>query len=152
MNAFRLLLILLAFITIQACSPFQPLEISKPQKLKVEKMSFTSLDLRVSLKIVNPNFYNITIEDFDLNAKVNGVDFGKVNHREDVVIKRNSEEMVSIPLMVSADDMLSKAISVLRSMNGSKVKIALKGYLDAKGLIFRKQVPVKRAKTVELIK
>lgn len=139
-------------LTIMGCSPYKPVDISKPKKIKLDNISLSSLDMEVDLKITNPNFYKITVKDFRFDVAINGVDFGEINYRRDVVIKGNSSQVVAIPFTVSSSGAFSKALSLIRSLDDTTVKIHLDGKVKAKGLLFSKSVKVTRTKNIKLLK
>lgn len=152
MKGLRIFTILITGLLLASCTLFEPLKISKPQNLKVDRISFTGVEMQVGLKVVNPNFYKIKVQGVDLNLSINDIDFGRIEHRREVEIKRKSSDVVNIPFKIGGENLLVKAIALVRSMVGNEVDIHVKGKVKAKGLIFKREVEVDMKKAVKLIK
>ena len=102
------------------------------------------------MKVNNPNNYNIKIKKSSLDVFINGSKVGKTKIKNNVVLKKNYQDVYSVYLMVSEKDLKGSALASIRSLVTGSMKIRLKGDVKTKVYGVGKKFPIDIEEPVNL--
>jgi len=123
-----------------SCIAVKDLDFKGVEKFKVENLSNKEAKVRVSVKVDNPNNFNVKIKKADLDLMIGEKKVGKAKLDHVVIIPKKKESIQDI--IISADDLnlrktlASNFLSVLMS---GKIKAGVKGKVKAGVFIINKK-------------
>jgi len=96
--------------------------------LKLEKMALTGADLKLSLKLNNPNIFSMILDGLNFQFKLNDQSLASGITSKGAQIKEKGESLIEIPISL---DFLTVGTSIYQILNGSKnINYSLNGKLD----------------------
>ncbi len=95
-NLYQFVLLLFITFGLSSCGIYQPVQFKGVEDVSVQQFSQTAIVVEVQAIIDNPNGYNITIYDSDLDFMVNGTKFGKAKIDRTITLKRKRK--IPMPL------------------------------------------------------
>lgn len=137
-------LILIATVFhLTGCIKYKEVEVVKVTEVGVKKIALTGIDIEVAMQIKNPNNYNISIVDSDLELFADGKKIGVAQVKEKVTLKKKSNKIYRFTVHTSSEDILSSAIPLLMTYFGKdNVSLKVDGTLKAKAKGLSKRFPV----------
>lgn len=134
-----------------SCVDYTDVEIIGLKGLQLEKINQSGIKAKVSLQIKNPNNYNISIVNSDLDLYVNGNKLGKAELKNKIILKKNSNE---INQFIVESNFTNAGMAVLPSLLSAitKKNIPLKivGTIKGKAFWVTKKIPVEFSENVPL--
>lgn len=122
---------------------YKEVEVVKVTEVGVKKIALTGIDIEVAMQIKNPNNYNISIVDSDLELFADGKKIGVAQVKEKVTLKKKSNKIYRFTVHTSSEDILSSAIPLLITYFGKdNVSLKVDGSLKAKAKGLSKRFPV----------
>ena len=153
MNSLKTLkLFTLIFLTVFLTSCIKSVEIGKIEKVKVNKISMTGINLEIQIPIKNPNFFDLKLKEVDINLTVNDIELGTIENVSKVVIPAKSDEIITFPIDLKLDNVLSGAIALIAGLSKKNANIKLDGTIKAKALFFTKTIKINKDQKVKLFK
>lgn len=145
------LLLCVSLIFFGSCMIYKDVELVGVKNVKLNQFSLKGIEAEVSLRVKNPNGYKITIVDSDLDIILNGKPFGKAKIKENVVLKKKSDEVHKITIKSKVGSVAQGALSSLLGLLTQKaVNVRLKGDIKAKALVISKKIPIDIEEKVSL--
>ena len=98
----------------------------------------------------NPNNYNIKIKRSSLDIFVNGARVGKTKMKNNIVLKKNHQDVYPLYLTLSEKELKGSALSSIGSFLKGSMKLRLKGDIKAKVYGVGKKFPIDIEEPVNL--
>jgi len=135
-------LLLISFSVI-SCSIIDPPTLVQVIDTKVEKFSTKEIAVEVTLKIKNPNNFNIKVTKSNLDIFLNDALLGTALNNNKICLKKESTENHKILLSMSNSQLSKNALSMIMGATlGGKMDIRVKGYIKGKAMMISKKVPI----------
>ena len=142
-------LLLTLLVSLTSCGAYKDVQLKGVEDVSVKEFTNSAIVVEVKAKIHNPNGYDITIYDTDLDFTVNGTKLGKAKMDENIVLKKKSEEVYTIIARADTEDISSKMGLLFPILMTGRAKINVKGDVYAKALFVKKKVPVEMKQEVK---
>lgn len=114
-------------------------------------ISAKNVELAVTATIHNPNTYNIKVKDPDIEVYVEGFKIGKLDMDETLVIKKQSEQQYTVPVLTSIDGEFASLFPLLLIVfNKDEVELRATGDFKASAKMLSKRVDVDIEQMVDL--
>ena len=119
---------------------------------KVEEISTKGLKLSMSVKIENPNWFNIKAKGGEIDVKLGGNSLGKFSLIDEIILPKNSDGVVRVRIESIFKSLLDGGIIGIMSMlrSGGQTEIELKGYIKARALGLVKKIPISSKEKMRL--
>lgn len=143
---FRLLLLLVVMIGLQACTQVEPLEIRNVTCCDLKKAVKTEAEVSFEVQMFNPNPFPINIKNYNLDVRVNGNTIGNSSDRELTAIPANTMVSKTITVKASAQEIVSGSLlmglGALMGKQPSALEVEVAGYVtgNAKGVSKRVRI------------
>jgi LEA14-like dessication related protein len=152
MNTFlKYCTILLFVFSLSSCLEYKEVEVIKVVEIGVKEISANGVDVEVALQVKNPNKYNISIVDSDLNLFIKGNKMGSATIKEKVTLKKKSNAVYRFTLQSSFKDLSLSSLPVLMSIMGqNSMEVQIVGDIKAQAKGISKRVPIDFTEKVKL--
>lgn len=136
---FRIAVILIGFMQA-GCVSYQDVAFVSFDKLTVKNISFTGVDLAITVTIENPNEYKIKIIDADIDFEIAGKPVGKIIIPDKLVLNRNSKKQQTF-VVATGVTKLSKSLgpTIMALLGNKKVKVKAVGSFKARAFAVGKK-------------
>jgi len=125
--------VLVGVVVMQSCNAYKEVEIIDTKKYDITNIQKSTVDIGITVKINNPNNYNIKIKQTNLDLYVEGTKEGKVDMKEDIVILKNTEKEYTFYVVANYQELSNSFLSVFKkNMFKSSIKLGVKGKVKAK--------------------
>ena len=132
MNSLKIIFLFTLTISLSSCGIYKEVEFVEVDNVNVKEFSTSAIIFEITAVINNPNRFNITISDSDLDFIVNGTHIGKANIDETIVLKKKQEGTYTFILKADMDGLFSKVGLLLPILLSGKAKVKVKGNILAK--------------------
>lgn len=133
---------LISFVFLTSCFDYEDVEFKGVQNVGIEGRSEGNITLRIDMKVNNPNNYNIKIKKSALDVYVNGSKVGRTKMKNNIVLKKNYQEVYPLYLSLSEKELKSSALSTIGSFLKGSMKVRIKGDIKAKVYGVGKKFPI----------
>ncbi len=133
---------LISFVFLTSCFDYEDVEFRGVQNVGLEGRSEGNITLRIDMKVNNPNNYNIKIKKSALDVYVNGSKVGRTKMKNNIVLKKNYQEVYPLYLSLSEKELKSSALSAIGSFLKGSMKVRIKGDIKAKVYGVGKKFPI----------
>ena len=133
---------LISFVFLTSCFDYEDVEFRGVQNVGLEGRSEGNITLRIDMKVNNPNNYNIKIKKSALDVYVNGSKVGRTKMKNNIVLKKNYQEVYPLYLSLSEKELKSSALSTIGSFLKGSMKVRIKGDIKAKVYGVGKKFPI----------
>tara|TARA_B110000211_G_scaffold234601_1_gene305035 strand:- start:4036 stop:4497 length:462 start_codon:yes stop_codon:yes gene_type:complete len=139
-------------VLLQSCIAFKDLEYKGIDSYKVEEISMKGLKLSLSVKIENPNWFNIKAKGGEIDVKLGGNSLGKFSLIDEVILPKKSDGIVTVRIESKFKSLLGGGIIGIMSMlrSGGETEIELNGYIKARALGVVKKIPISSKEKIKL--
>jgi LEA14-like dessication related protein len=144
------LITLFSVVFLTSCFDYEDVDFKGVQNIGLEDRSGGIITLRMDIKVNNPNSYNIKIKKSSLDVFVNGSKVGKTKMKNNIVLKKNHQDVYPLYLTLSEKELKSSALSSIGSLLTGKMKVRVKGEIKAKVYGIGKKVPIDLEESVNL--
>lgn len=128
----RYILLLLLAISFSSCIEYDDVEFLGVENYSFDKVSTDIINIRIDMKVMNPNTYNIKIKKSAFDIFVNDKALGKAHMTDDIKLTKKSTEVHSVVFKTSLKDLSKSLMGSLGVLFGGKVKVKFKGRVKAK--------------------
>lgn len=148
----RVFIILALLPTLLAsCLEYREVELKSFDGVMLNGISAKNLELSLSATIHNPNNYNIKVRNPDIDVFVEGFKVGKLDMEEALVLKKESEQQYTIPILTSVDGEIASLLPLLMIVfSKDRIDIQAKGDFKATAKLLSKRVDVDIEQKVDL--
>lgn len=136
------LITLFSIFFLTSCFDYEDVEFKGVQNFGLENRSEGNITVRIDLKVNNPNNYNIKIKRSSLDIFVNGARVGKTKMKNNIVLKKNHQDVYPLYLTLSEKELKGSALSSIGSFLKGSMKLGLKGDIKAKVYGVGKKFPI----------
>lgn len=127
-----ILLVSLVFV-LTSCVTYKDVEFVSFDTISIENLSFTGVDVGVTVTIKNPNNYKIKIVDSDIDLFIGDNNLGKIVVPEKLVFDRKVEKQQTFVVETGLSKISKSAIfSLMAILNKEGVRVKAKGTFKAK--------------------
>ena len=126
------LITLFSIFFLTSCFDYEDVEFKGVQNFGLENRSEGNITVRIDLKVNNPNNYNIKIKRSSLDIFVNGARVGKTKMKNNIVLKKNHQDVYPLYLTLSEKELKGSALSSIGSFLKGSMKLRLKGDIKTK--------------------
>ncbi len=144
-----LLIVVILFTATTGCSFVKPLEFKDINSFKVEEQN-RGVAITTNFTLFNPNGFKFTINKADIDVYAEGVNLGKLQIPEKVVVNSKDEFTGDFRVQISFMKLLLAGKNILAKLKSGKIEITLKGTIDADFLWMHKVFNVNYTKNIEL--
>jgi|SaaInlStandDraft_5_1057022.scaffolds.fasta_scaffold13066_3 LEA14-like dessication related protein len=141
---------LFSIVFLTSCFDYEDVEFKGVQNIGLEGRSGGNITVRIDMKVKNPNNYNIKIKKSSLDVFVNGSKIGKTKIKNNIVLKKNHQEVYPLFLTLSEKELKGSALSSIGSLLRGSMKVRIKGNIKAKVYGFGKKFPIDVEQPVNL--
>jgi LEA14-like dessication related protein len=141
---------LFSIVFLTSCFDYEDIDFKGVQNIGLEGRSRGTITVRIDMKVNNPNNYNIKIKKSSLDVFVNGSKVGKTKMKNDVVLKKNHQDVYPLYLTFSEKELKSSALASIGSLLTGKMKVRIKGDIKAKVYGIGKKFPIDVEEPVNL--
>jgi hypothetical protein len=129
------LITLFSIVFLTSCFDYEDVEFKGVQNIGLEGRSGGNITVRIDMKVNNPNNYNIKIKKSSL---------------DDVVLKKNHQDVYPLYLTFSEKELKSSALASIGSLLTGRMKVRIKGNIKAKVYGIGKKFPIDVEEPVNL--
>ena len=133
---------LFSIFFLTSCFDYEDVEFKGVQNFGLDNRSEGNITVRIDLKVNNPNNYNIKIKRSSLDIFVNGARVGKTKMKNNIVLKKNLQDVYPLYLTLSEKELKGSALSSIGSFLKGSMKLRLKGDIKAKVYGVGKKFPI----------
>jgi len=144
------LITLFSIFFFTSCFDYEDVEFQGVQNFGIEDRTDGNITVRIDLKVNNPNNYNIKIKKTSLDVFVNGAEVGKTKMKNNIVLKKNHQDVYPLYLTLSEKELKGSALSSIGSFLKGSMKIRVKGDIKAKVYGVGKKFPIDIEEPVNL--
>ena len=144
------LVILFSVFFLTSCFDYEDVEFKGVQNIGLDDRSGGTITVRIDMKVNNPNSYNIKINKSSLDVFVNGSKVGKTKMKNNIVLKKNHQDLYSLYLTLSEKELKRSALSSIGSLLTGRMKVRIKGEIKAKVYGIGKKFPIDVEEPVNL--
>lgn len=144
MKAFKNILLFFSIsFMLASCTAYDDVEVLSVKDIEVIEFSQDAIQAYVDLELENPNWYNVKIIDSELELFLNDKPMGKVTLGEKVKIPRKSTTVQRVHILSDLEDLETNFLqNVLTLLFNKTTKLEVKGWIEGKGFVVRKKVPI----------
>lgn len=147
-----LVLIVISF-TLTSCFKYEDVVMKEVTNVSVNSFSANQIEIKVDMRIINPNNYKISIVDSDLELFVKNKKVGTSKIKDKIELPKNSDQTHQIVVVTNVGDMIGSAIPVILSvLFDDIVDLQVKGEIKARAKSLSKSFPVDFKERVKLNK
>ncbi len=145
-----LVLIVISF-TLTSCFKYEDVVMKEVTNVSVNSFSANNIEIKVDMRIINPNNYKISIVDSDLELFVKNKKVGTSKIKDKIELPKNSDQTHQIVVVTNVGDMIGSAIPVILSvLFDESVDLQVKGEIKARAKSLSKSFPVDFKERVRL--
>jgi LEA14-like dessication related protein len=144
------LITLFSIVFLTSCFDYEDIDFKGVQKIGLEGRSRGTITVRIDVKVNNPNSYNIKIKRSSLDVFINGSKVGKTKIKNDVVLKKNHQDVYPLYLTFSEKELKSSALASIGSLLTGRMKVRIKGDIKTKVYGIGKKFPIDVEEPVNL--
>lgn len=137
--------LLLLFVSLASCKSIKDLEVKGIQSASIVAANDTTADVAITLRIGNPNKFNIIVRKYNLEAFLNTKPVAKTKFDKKIRIPKRSEGDYTL---VVSTDMRQVRRLIPGVMFSNKAKLNVKGDILVRAMCFTKRIKVDREETV----
>jgi LEA14-like dessication related protein len=141
-NLYQFVLLLFITFGLSSCGIYQPVQFKGVEDVSVQQFSQTAIVVEVQAIIDNPNGYNITIYDSDLDFMVNGTKFGKAKIDRTITLKKKAKDTYTFVVKADMQGLSGKMGVLFPILLTGKATVKVKGNVLAKALGLKKKAPI----------
>ena len=144
------LITLFSIVFLTSCFDYEDVEFKGVQNIGLEGRAGGNITVRIDMKVNNPNNYNIKIKKSSLDVFINGSKVGKTKIKNDIVLKKNRQDVYSMYLTLGEKELKGSALSSIGSLLTGSMKVRIKGDIKAKVYGVGKKFPIDVEEPVSL--
>jgi len=139
----KIILFFIFCVFATSCHMYEEITFTGVENINITNLTKDGVEAEISARIHNPNFYSFTIHESDVDATIGGINTGKINLTDKVIINGNSEESYTFKIHSKFSNLdLSDFLKIAAIAMSRNVKVELKGYLKAGKGFITKNIPV----------
>ena len=137
-----------AFFLSSCTMMYKEVKVTRVEDFELEELSSSDVKAILHMQVVNPNFYKITLSESDLIFMIDGANAGNITLAEPVVLPPRSTKTYDVKVNTNITNVESILGNALTLMFKSDITLEATGYVTAKGLGIKKEVPLTFKKVI----
>ena len=129
-------------VVLFSCGIYKQVQFKGVEDVSVQQFSQTAIVVEVAAIIDNPNGYDITLYDSDLDFMVNGTKMGKATIDRSITLKKKAKDTYSFVVKADTQGLGAKMGVLLPILLTGKATVKVKGVVLAKALGLKKKAPI----------
>lgn len=129
-------------------SLYKEVKVTKVEDFELEEMTSSEVKAILHMQVLNPNFYQITLSESDLIFLVDGNNAGNITLAEPVILPPHSSKTYDVKVNTNITNVESILGNALTLMFQPEITLEATGYVTAKGLGIKKNVPLTFKKVI----
>ncbi|MBT6438928.1 MAG: hypothetical protein HOK72_04420 [Flavobacteriales bacterium] len=142
MRYIKFILLIATCVSLNSCGIYKEVEFIGVEDILVKEFSATAIIIEVKAIINNPNGFDITIFDSDLDFIVNGTKLGKARFDDNIILTKKAQEKYSFMIKADMEGLASKVGLLFPILMKGKAKVKVKGDIFVKALGMKKKTPI----------
>jgi len=115
-------------------------------------VSPTSQNIKLYVKVNNPNFYSIKIVETDLDIYLNDKHLGEIQGEHKIKIPANKDYVAELPIKVNLADLLFNAGNFKDLLKDEETIVKVQGTITGKVFFFKKTININEETNISLYK
>ena len=144
------LVTLFSIVFLTSCFDYEDVEFKGVQSLGLKEPFGGNVAVRIDVKVNNPNNYNIKMKKSTLDVFVNGLKVCKTKMQNNIVLKKNHEDVYPLYLTLGEKELKNSALASITTLMTGSVKVRVKGDVKTKAYGILKKFPIDMEKSVNL--
>ncbi len=148
MKAFAIIML---FMFSGSCSMVSKMVVEKPEieleSIELQKLSWSSVDLNISLKVTNPNSFAIGLANLKYQVFVSGKPVGKGHYAEAFNVPAKKKKSLSIPFSLDGTATLEVAKNYLIG-SSQELKAHILGATEIMTPVGSFEIPIDETKVI----
>jgi LEA14-like dessication related protein len=132
-----------------SCIDYKEVEFLGVTDYSINKLDTEEVRITLSMKIKNPNNYNIKIKKSSFDLYLNGKKLGETKMLDDVKLGKNRSQVHDVVFDGNVEDITQGVFSSLGILLGGTAKLRVKGKLKAKAYGIGKKFDVDFAQNIK---
>jgi len=142
---------ILCILLFSGCFSYKEITLIKVDKIIVSEFSKNKIELIASLKLNNPNKYNIKVKSVKLDISLNNKKIGQLHLQNNLNLKRNSTNTYDFKFDSKFEKLDFSTIAVIISAIATKrTNIEVEGIIKGKIGILSRKFPIKFKEAIRL--
>ncbi len=138
-------------LVLSSCLEYKEVEVVKIVDVGVKNISVKGVDIEVSMRIKNPNKYNISIVDSDLSVFVKGKKMGNAKIKEKVTLKKKSNSVYRFNIHSNLNGIATAGLPVILGLiTQPSIELKVQGDIKAKAKGLSKKIPIDFTEKIKL--
>ena len=142
MRYIKFILLFVICVSLSSCGIYKEVEFIGVEDILVKEFSVTAIIIEVKAIINNPNGFDITIFDSDLDFIVNGTKLGKARFDANIILTKKAQETYTFMIKADMEGLASKVGLLFPILMTGKAKVKVKGDIFVKALGMKKKAPI----------
>ncbi|RMG81716.1 MAG: hypothetical protein D6707_04310 [Bacteroidetes bacterium] len=136
-------LIIILWIFISSCGlVYEDVKIQKVSNVQIRNFSSSGMDIIMEADIYNPNNYDITLVETDVDVYLNGNKYGKAKVKENIKLPKQSASTHTFKINASYENIAAGGLNGMLNLFMSKhQKLKLDGKVKARVFVITKSFP-----------
>ncbi len=122
------------------CTTYQDVDFLGVTDYEIIDYDTEGIEAEFTMKIKNPNPYNIKIKDSDIDLYINGDRLGKAKLTNNIKLKKKTTKEYKVRLKSKFDKVGSSVLTLGKSLFGGSVKVRAKGWVKASAFMISQKV------------
>ncbi len=140
-----------ALILFGSSCKVQELEFNGMNDFSVVSMQTDDIEIRINVKLDNPNGFKIKVIKADLDLMIGGNAAGKANLENKITIEKKTEDNYDIVISTDKDQIMSAVWkSAIPAAASGKVTVKVKGWIKGRVWGIGKKIEVEFKESVDL--
>lgn len=138
-------------VYFSSCTPPKMPEVRQITSVEPGKITSDSLEVKVNMNIYNPNKFDISILNYNLDILLNDASLGNTRAANPIILSGNKNNNVTFTLTAGKNEIMKNVLPLMKSLfSNDKVKMTLKGPATFKAKGIRKQFRINHSEKVDV--
>ncbi len=145
------LAVLFFLVYFSSCTPPKMPEVRQITSVKPGKITADSIEVKVNMNIYNPNKFDISILNYNLDILLNDASLGNTQNSVPMILSGEKSNDVLFTLTAGKNAVSKIILPLLKSLfSNDKVKMTLKGSATFKAKGIRKKFRINHSEQVDV--
>lgn len=143
--------IVFSLLALLSCSAYKEVEMLGVQNYNIDNITKENVDLAITVKVNNPNDYNIKIKKTALDLFIETNKVGKAQMKEDVVLKKNTNAEYTFVVTADYKELSNGVLKAApTAIFKNNIRIGAKGRVKAKAFGVGKKFDLDLVDTINI--
>jgi LEA14-like dessication related protein len=146
------IILLVGVVFIGGKLAFKPVKFGEIKTVKALNMNLQDLRMELTFEVENPNFFPVTVVDFEFDVWLNNSYIGVVHPVKTFVLPAHTKGLAKIP--VSAEykgNIFEGFLMALETFDKTETKYKAEGAVKVKALYINKEISIKKSGVAKMV-